>query len=125
MAGEYKKLGYTDTEIIDLFRAQKDFDYETCKTQVESIDAKKTANCKSIKEYGYCLPNCDIEKPVFLGHINEIENPELSGVPVTVEAVVSSTSTSYMIPSEISAVTKEDYQEPQEDWRTLQIDNPA
>lgn len=125
IAAEYKRLGYPDTEIVDLFRSQRDFDYDVCKAQVESADSGKTANCRSIKEYGYCLPNCQIGQPVILSHINEIENPELSGSPVSVEAVVSSTSISYMIPQEISAVTKEENQEPETDCKTLNIDNPV
>lgn len=124
IAGEYKRLGYSDTKIVDLFRSQNDFDYNISKVQVESVDSGKTANCQSIKEYGYCLPDCQIGQPTLLSHINEIENPELSGNAVSVEAVVSSTSTSYMIPSEISAVTKEDNQEPETEHKTLNIDNP-
>ncbi len=81
IAGEYKRLGYSDQEIIDLFRPQSDFDYDICRTQVESIDPAKTASCQSIKEYDYCLPDCQLEKPVLLSHINDIENPELSAAP--------------------------------------------
>lgn len=125
IAAEYKRLGCSDPEIVDLFRSQTDFDYDVCMSQVESADSGKTANCRSIKEYGYCLPNCQIGQPMLLSHINEIENPELSGSPVSVEAVVSSTSTSYIIPQEISAVTKEENQEPETDCKTLNIDNPV
>ena len=124
IAGEYKRLGYSDQEIIDLFKQQSDFDCDICSTQVESIDPGKTASCLSIKEYGYCLPDCQLEKPVLLSHINDIENPLLSGSPIAVEAVVSSTSTSYMIPSEIEAITKEDDQEPETEHQILRIDNP-
>jgi hypothetical protein len=124
VAAEYKRLGYNNQEIMDLFKNQTDFDFSTCSAQIDSIDAEKTARCESIKEYGYCLPDCELEKPVALSHINEIENPELSGSSVSVQAVVSSTSTSYMIPSEITAVTKEEDQEPEKEQRTLNIDNP-
>jgi DNA primase large subunit len=58
IAAEYKRLGYTDQEIIDLFKNQADFDVNTCSVQVASIDAEKTAKCETIKEYGYCLPHC-------------------------------------------------------------------
>lgn len=58
IASEHKKLGYSDEEIINLFRNQPDFNYDLCRTQVESVDAEKTAKCTSIKEYGYCIPNC-------------------------------------------------------------------
>ncbi len=61
VAAEYKRLGYTNEEIMDLFRNQTDFDFSTCQAQIESIDAEKTAKCESIKEYGYCLPTCTIE----------------------------------------------------------------
>jgi hypothetical protein len=125
IAAEYKRLGYTDAEIVDLFRSQNDFDYDICKAQVESADSGKTANCRTIKEYGYCLPDCQIGQPTLLSHINEIENPELSGSPVSVEAVVSSTSISYMIPQEISATTKGENQEPEAEQKTLGIDNPV
>ena len=125
IAGEYKRFGYSDQEVIDLFRSQSDFEYDVCSDQVESVDPEKTATCQSIKEYGYCLPDCQLEKPILLGHINDIENPELSGSPVSVEAVVSSTSTSYMIPSEIEALTKEDNQEPETENQILKIDNPV
>ncbi len=125
IAGEYKRLCYSDPQVIDLFKSQSDFDYGICRGQVESIDPERTANCQSIREYGYCLPDCQLEKPVLLSHINDIENPELSGSPVSVEAVVSSTSTSYMIPSEIEAITKEDNQEPETEHQILKIDNPV
>ncbi|HLN45806.1 MAG TPA: hypothetical protein VK209_08885, partial [Candidatus Sulfotelmatobacter sp.] len=125
IAGEYKRLGYSDSEIVDLFRLQSDFDYDVCRVQVESADSRKTANCQSIKEYGYCLPDCKVGQPTLLSHINEIENPELSGSPVLVEAVVSSTSTSYIVPSEISATIKEEDQEPEVEQRILSIDNPV
>jgi hypothetical protein len=125
IAGEYKRLGYSDSEIVDLFRSQNDFDYSVCKAQVESADSGKTANCRTVKEYGYCLPNCQIGQPVPLSHINEIENPELSGSPVSVEAVVSSTSTSYMIPQEILVITKGENQDPEPEQKTLSIDNPV
>ena len=61
VAAEYKRLGYTNQEIIDLFRNQADFDFSTCSGQIGSIDAEKTAKCESIKEYGYCLPTCTID----------------------------------------------------------------
>ena len=125
IAAEYKRLGYTDSEIVDLFRSQGDFNHDVCMAQVRSADSGKTANCRTVKEYGYCLPNCQIGQPILLSHINEIENPELSGIPVSVEAVVSSTSISYMIPSEISAVTKEENQEPESEQRILGIENPV
>jgi len=64
IAAEYKRLGYTDQEIIDLFKNQADFDVNTCSVQVASIDAEKTAKCETIKEYGYCLPHCSLKSQV-------------------------------------------------------------
>lgn len=61
IAAEYKRLGLNDQEIINLFRTQSDFDFETCKTQVASANLEKTAKCKSIAELGYCLPECQHE----------------------------------------------------------------
>jgi hypothetical protein len=46
-------------------------------------------------------------EPVVLSHLNMIEDPDLAGKPVVVEAVVSSTSVSYLAPSEVEA-TRED-----------------
>ena len=62
IAGEYKRLGYTEEEIIDLFRNQADFDYNTCRTQISSVDQEKTANCTTITELGYCLPSCSFKE---------------------------------------------------------------
>lgn len=42
-------------------------------------------------------------EPIILDHLNLIENPDLTGKPVIVEAVVSSTSTAYLAPSEVEA----------------------
>ena len=54
--------GYSDEEIMDLFRQQGDFDSNTCRTQISSVDPEKTAACKSITELGYCLPNCSFNE---------------------------------------------------------------
>jgi hypothetical protein len=61
VAAEYKRLGYNNQEIMDLFKNQADFDFSTCSAQIDSIDAEKTAKCESIKEYGYCLPTCTMD----------------------------------------------------------------
>ncbi|MCL2287947.1 MAG: hypothetical protein FWC33_02025 [Candidatus Bathyarchaeota archaeon] len=61
VAAEYKRLGYTQEELIDLFRSQLDFDFNICKTQIESVNIEKTAKCATIKEHGYCLPTCTID----------------------------------------------------------------
>jgi hypothetical protein len=38
-------------------------------------------------------------EPIILGHLNMIEDPDLAGRPIIVEAVVSSTSTAYLSPT--------------------------
>ncbi len=45
-------------------------------------------------------------KPTVLPHINLIEDPALAGKPVIVEAVVSSTSVSYLVPKEVEATVE-------------------
>jgi len=62
IAAEYKRHGYSDEEIMDLFSQQGDFDSNTCRNQISSADPEKTATCKSITELGYCLPNCSLNE---------------------------------------------------------------
>jgi hypothetical protein len=134
IAAEYKRLGLSTQQIIELFRGQKDFNPEICSTQIESADPSMTANCQSIAEYGYCLENCtwkkqvtaqkNTEETIILAHLNDVENPELSGTPITVEAVVSSGSISYTVPAEITAIIKEDEnKETTEDTKTIQLND--
>lgn len=73
IAGEYKRLGYSDQEIIDLFKTQNDFKEDVCKSQVASAEPGKTASCNTINEWGYCLPDCKmnehdvyVQKPMIL-----------------------------------------------------------
>jgi hypothetical protein len=47
------------------------------------------------------------KKPLVLDHINKIEDPNLAGIPVTVEAVVSSTSIAYLIPKQVEVDYKD------------------
>jgi hypothetical protein len=54
----------------------------------------------------------DDDLPMVLEHISNIESPSLIGKPVIVEAVISSTSVSYSVPSEVKATLKEEDQEP-------------
>ena len=51
------------------------------------------------------------DQPLVLEHINNIENPDLIGKSVIIEAVISSTSTSYVVPSKVKAVLTEKDQE--------------
>ncbi|MBT0160005.1 hypothetical protein G4O51_08470 [Candidatus Bathyarchaeota archaeon A05DMB-2] len=62
IASEYKRLGYTTNQIVELFRGQDDFNFETCLTQVESADPTKAASCKTIADYGFCLPDCKLKE---------------------------------------------------------------
>jgi len=58
IASEYKKLGWADDDIVDLFRRQEDFDKDKCLVQVKSADPDRVATCESIREWGYCYPEC-------------------------------------------------------------------
>ena len=58
IAAENKRLGKSTEQIIELFKTQKDFNPEICKTQIESANPAMTATCQTIIEYGYCLPDC-------------------------------------------------------------------
>lgn len=52
--------------------------------------------------------SCRPEEPVVLGHLNMIENPDYAGKPVLAEAVVSSTSVSYLAPSDVEATFEDE-----------------
>jgi len=58
IASEYKKLGWPDHDIVDLFRRQEDFDKNKCLTQVRSADPNRVSTCESIRRMGYCYPEC-------------------------------------------------------------------
>jgi len=62
MASEYKKLGWSDDDIVDLFRRQEDFEKNKCLTQVRSADPERAATCESIREWGYCYPECSLRE---------------------------------------------------------------
>jgi len=60
------------------------------------------------QERGYIQDRQSKEKkPLVLDHINKIEDPNLAGIPVTVEAVVSSTSIAYLIPKHVEVDFKD------------------
>jgi len=65
--------------------------------------------CKKCGEYSNKPKNKEMKqleqtlRPTLLSHLNMIEDPNLKG-PVLVEAVVSSTSIAYLVPSHIEAV---------------------
>lgn len=48
------------------------------------------------------------EEPIVLSHLNQIEDPELAGRSVVVEAVVSSTSLAYLSPKEVEAAVEDE-----------------
>jgi len=58
IASEYKRAGYSNEDIVQLFKAQDDYDHDKCLVQVESADPSKAARYETIKEYGYCYPEC-------------------------------------------------------------------
>jgi len=62
IASEYKKLGWSDDDIVDLFRRQEDFDKNKCLTQVRSADPERAATCESIREWGYCYSECTLRE---------------------------------------------------------------
>ena len=79
--------------------------------QILQIEAEATATIK--------------EDSVTLDHINDIENPEYAGKPIIVEAVISSNSLSYTIPSEVEAIIKEeDTDETREENKSIKINDP-
>ena len=58
IASEYKRAGYPNEDIVQLFKSQDDFDHDKCLVQVESADPLKAARPETIREYGYCYPEC-------------------------------------------------------------------
>ena len=64
------------------------------------------------------------DSPAILQHINEIEHPDLICKPVTIQAVISSTSTAYSIPSQIRADIKEQSEESYVVAPSIKIEDP-
>ncbi len=64
------------------------------------------------------------DKPAILQHINEIEHPDLICKPVTIQAVISSTSTAYSIPSQIRADIKEQSEDAYVVAPSIKIEDP-
>ena len=58
IASEYKRAGYSNEDIVQLFKSQDDYDHDKCLVQVESADPSKAARSETIREYGYCYPEC-------------------------------------------------------------------
>ncbi len=59
-----------------------------------------------------------------LDHLNCIENPALAKKPVVVEAVVSSTSIAYIVPSKLKLIIKEENQAPYDIYPSIKQDDP-
>jgi len=74
-AAEYKRLGYTNQQIVDLFKGQSDFNAATCMVQVESADPAKAASCKTIAELGFCLPECKLKESAELPKVAYVPKP--------------------------------------------------
>lgn len=86
-AAEYKRLGYPTSQIVELFRGQKDFDYSFCQTQVESADPARVAKCETIHSWGYCLgpEKCQWRQhtqPPKTELINEATNTKLEALAI-------------------------------------------
>src|SRR5208282_60358 len=52
--------------------------------------------------------NGDGTSPKVLSHINDVENPELAGKPVTVEAIITTASVSHLVPSKVKISLRTD-----------------
>jgi hypothetical protein len=70
----------------------------------------KTKNTQPLLTQQQNQDNTSTKNPQILEHINNIENPQFTGKPVTIQAVISSTSTAYTIPSTIKADIHEEDQ---------------
>jgi hypothetical protein len=64
------------------------------------------------------------DNPIILNHINEIEHPKLICKQVTIQAVISSTSTAYSIPSQVKADIREENEECYTVAPTIKIEDP-
>ena len=53
-------------------------------------------------------PVGDGTSPKVLNHINDVENPELAGKPVTVEAIITTASVSHLVPSKVKISLRTD-----------------
>jgi len=62
IASEYKKQGWSDNDVVDLFKHQDDFDKDKCLVQVRSADPERVATCESIREWGYCYLECPLRE---------------------------------------------------------------
>jgi len=84
-------------------------------TQKDVLKAK----LKAYRVIEEASPTKEPVELVVLPHLNMIEDPDLAGKPVVVEAVVSSTSVAYLAPAEIEVIYKD---KEGEDSFTLTVD---
>ena len=89
---EALKFSHTDDVGTEFFKCEK------CGAMCSLAQSKEK---KALKES--LTRAADEKKPVFLSHLNLIEDPNFANRPVVVEALVSSTSISYLCPSDVSA----------------------
>jgi len=83
-----------------------------CKNKHQTTTPDKQAINSKLKEKTQKTNDDKSENNhIELQHINEIENPKCIGTPVTIQAVISSTSTAYTVPSIILADLQEEDQE--------------
>ena len=88
----------------------------------EKADSYRTVSIKHAREQAqkYIAEKNHGEKtPVMLEHLNLIEDPQLTGKPVVVEAVVSSNSIAYLAPTEVTALTKQEDGDPAIETRDI------
>ena len=69
IAAEYKKAGWGENDIVELFNTQTDFDHDKTLYQVRTADPKKTLTKQSIMELGYCYKECP--NPCDKGEVTE------------------------------------------------------
>ncbi|HUT17456.1 MAG TPA: hypothetical protein VMW84_04075, partial [Acidobacteriota bacterium] len=127
---EMIEANFSQAEILTASSGFDDFNPVKCQRELDKLyvtkrqeGALKPWKCETLQQHSICIGDeCGFyvkragdyhEKehgttaPVVLDHINMIEDPNLAGKPISVEAVVSSTSIAYLIPKHV-AVDVED-----------------
>lgn len=93
------RYGFSDTGIFEIMEGSQIGKW------YERPDSYRTLSVQKARKY--VATGKDELEPIILGHLNMIEDPDLAGKPVIVEAVVSSTSIAYLAPTEIEATIEE------------------
>lgn len=109
---EYDEFGFVKSYVCPHCRGKVKFDYEddigTKWFKCEKCGQQSSKLKSAIrKEWEKSI------KPSFLDHINRIEDPTLAGKVVIVEAVVSSTSTAYLVPKALEIEHEQKKGEPE------------